>query len=248
MSYTRGACAPAIAAICYASGPAGAKLECERFSFVIVSHRHRFVFLAVPRTATHAVRAALAPALGDEDWQQEALLSGSRSPLPPLARIGHGHVSAREAEAHLPASVWRRYFKFAFVRDPYDRFVSICAMLNKRHGAWAGRETAFMKLALATPRFRARVLAHPQSRLLEAEAGVDFVGRFETLQCSFNEVCRRVGIAAAPPLPQVNQASHRPYHTYYDDALVEAVTRFYQDDFTAFGYPPSASAGALACA
>ena len=214
---------------------------------MIVSHRHRFIFLAVPRTATHAVRAALAPVLGEEDWQQEALFSGARSPLPPLARIGHGHVSAREAEAHLPASVWRGYFKFAFVRDPYDRFVSVCAMLNKRHGAWAGRETAFMKQALAAPRFRARVLACPQSQLLEAEASVDFVGRFEALQHAFDEVCQRVGIAAAP-LPQVNQASHRPCHAYYDDALVEAVTRFYQDDFTAFGYKTSATAGALACA
>ena len=213
---------------------------------LIVSHRHKFIFLAVPRTATHAVRAALAPALGEEDWQQEALRGAARSPLPALARIGHGHVSASEAETHLPADVWRRYFKFAFVRDPYDRFVSICAMLNNRGGPWAGRETAFMKRALATPRFRARVLVRPQSRLLMAQTGVDFVGRFEALQRSFDEVCRRVGVAPAP-LPQVNETSHRPYHTYYDDALVEAVTRFYHDDFAAFGYQPSACAEALPC-
>ena len=28
---------------------------------MIVSHRHRFVFFAVPRTGTHAVRTALQP-------------------------------------------------------------------------------------------------------------------------------------------------------------------------------------------
>ena len=97
---------------------------------MIVSHRHRFIFFAVPRTGTHAVRAALQPFPGPDDWQQKELLGRVRSPLPTLRRMEHGHITLRQARAHLPEAVWRTYFKFAFVRNSCDRFVSACAIRN----------------------------------------------------------------------------------------------------------------------
>ena len=217
---------------------------------MIVSHRHRFIFFAVPRTGTHAIRAALAPFLGPGDWQQEGLRTGARSPLPPLARIGHGHISLRFARPHLPEAVWRSYFKFAFVRDPYDRFVSACAMMNKRNAEYAGHETAVMKYTLTRLRgavgaadFRKLTLARPQAGLLVDEGGrigVDFLGRYETLQESFAQVCRRIGIPAQP-LPVVNAAAHRPCDDYYDDELRGLVTCFYRRDFALLGYPRASS-------
>ena len=88
---------------------------------MIVSHRHKFIFLAVPRTGTHAVRDALAPLLGEADWQQEALVRGVYSPVPMLARLGHGHVSLREAQAHFAGlRVAKLCCKFAVVRNRYD--------------------------------------------------------------------------------------------------------------------------------
>lgn len=219
---------------------------------MIVSHRHRFIFLAVPRTGTHAARAALAPFLGPEDWQQEALRNGARSPLPAIARIGHGHVTAAQARTHLPAEVWNGYFKFAVVRNPYDRFVSVCAMLNKRNPLYAGRETAFMKRALATPPFQRRVLVRPQARALVVENGarrlaVDFLGRYETLEASFAEACRRAGLPP-PPLTRANAADHADYRAYYDDELVAIVSAFYADDFAALGYRRVNCADDLPCA
>ena len=216
---------------------------------MIVSHRHKFIFLAVPRTGTHAVREALAPLLGEGDWQQEALVGRTRSPVAALARLGHGHVSARQAEAHLPPEVWRGYFKFAIVRNPYDRYVSVCAMLNKRRGDYAGVETAFMKRALGVPRFRARVLVRPQMRLLEDDKGdipLDFVGRFETVQCSLTEACRRIGLPEVV-LRRRNATRHAPYAAYYDDELALAVAAFYRDDFDAFGYRAVDAAAQLPC-
>lgn len=216
---------------------------------MIVSHLHKFIFLAVPRTGTHAVRRALAPFLGEADWQQEALVQGTRSPLPMLARLRHGHISARQAQAHLPGCVWRRYFKFAVVRDPYDRFVSVCAMLNKHNPRYAGNETAFMKRALEVPKFRARVLVRPQVDLLANQAGqiaVDFVGRFETLEASLGEAGRRIGLAQLA-LQRVNATRHAPHENYYDDDLVRRVGSFYREDFARLGYRCVTSAAQLPC-
>ena len=205
---------------------------------MIVSHRHRFVFFAVPRTGTHAIRTALGPILGDDDWQQQALTVQVRLPVPALARLNHGHLTLRQVRANLPPTVWRDYFKFGFVRNPYDRFVSVCAMLNKRNPGYRSRETAFMKRALTIPRFRQRVLVRPQVEMLldeSGELGMDFVGRYETLQESFGTACRQIGIAEVDLQPS-NASEHDAYESYYDDELFATVTAFYRRDFEAFGY------------
>ena len=205
---------------------------------MIVSRRHRFIFFAVPRTGTHAIRKALGPVLGEDDWQQQSLTEQVRLPVPALARLNHGHLALRQVQASLPPTVWRDYFKFAFVRDPYDRFVSVCAMLNKRNPGYRGRETAFMKRALTIPRFRQRVLVRPQVDMLMDEAGklgMDYVGRYETLQQGFGEVCRQIGIAEVD-LERSNASEHDGYASYYDHELLAAVTTFYRRDFEVFGY------------
>ena len=220
---------------------------------MIVSYRHRFIFFAVPRTGSHAVRAALRPFLGPGDWQQEGLRMRVRSPLPALAGIGHGHVTLRQARRHLPEALGGTYFKFAFTRNPHDRFVSACAMLNARNTGYAGNETAVMKRTLAGLQgavkhadFQKLVLVRPQTGLLvdeDGRIGMDFIGRYETLQDSFAEACRRIGIPVQR-LAVVNATVHRPWEDYYDDELRRLVTRFYRRDFETLGYAPAVGPGA----
>ena len=217
---------------------------------MIVSHRHRFIFFAVPRTGTHAVRAALAPCLGDDDWQQQSLTEQVRLPVPELARVGHGHLTLRQLQAHLPETIGRDYFKFAFVRNPYDRFVSVCAMLNRRNPDYRGREAAFMKQAIRATRFRQRALVRPQRDLLvdtRGLLGMDFIGRFEDLQGSFGEACRRIGIQERD-LALCNATEHLDYTHYYDDELLGLVNGFYRPDFDSLGYEVSMSARTMPCA
>ncbi|MDE0036005.1 MAG: sulfotransferase family 2 domain-containing protein [Gammaproteobacteria bacterium] len=192
----------------------------------------------MPRTGTHAIRTALGPVLGDGDWQQQSLTARVRLPVTALARFNHGHLTLSQVQANLPPTVWREYFKFAFVRNPYDRFVSVCAMLNKRNPDYRGRETAFMKRALMIARFRQRVLVRPQVDMLADETGtlgMDYVGRYETLREGFGEVCRQIGIGEID-LERSNVSEHDEYASYYDDELLAAVTTFYRRDFEAFGY------------
>ena len=215
---------------------------------MILSNRHRFIFFAVPRTGTHSVRTALQPHLGEGDWQQETLRRELASPVPALARVGHGHLSLRQVQAHLPEEVWAGYFKFAFVRNPYDRFVSSCAFLNTHNPGYAGNELAFMKRALAAEGFRRRVLVRPQAEFLEDELGalgMDFVGRYETLPASFAQACRRIGLPPRP-LPRSNASSHKPFSHYCDDELLRTVTDFYRSDFERLGYEKAAAVEALA--
>ena len=205
---------------------------------MIISHKHRFIFFAVPRTATHALRQALRPCLGEEDWEQQALFGKQSIPVPGIAAIGHGHVSFEQLRAHLPAQTWSSCFKFGFVRNPFDRFVSTCFFLNRRNPDFAGNEVKFMRWAIGDERFRGRVLARPQYRLLTDENDtlmMDYVGRYETLQESFDGICRQIGLAPTK-LGRRNESSHRNYACYYDSSLQRAVADWYRKDFELFGY------------
>lgn len=211
---------------------------------MIVSHRHQFVFFAVPRTGTHAIRAALQPHLGPGDWQQQTLTAQLRLPVPELAKVRHGHIGLREAEAELPVAVSRDYFKFAVVRNPYDRFVSACAFMHRRNRAYVGNETFFRHDALH--RQKEHMLIRPQVELLVdagGRLGMDYIGRYETLDESFREICSRAGLPETT-LARVNSSVHAPYPTCYDDRLAKAVADFYGADFNLLGYPTALPAGA----
>ena len=216
---------------------------------MIVSHKHRFIFFAQPRTGTHSIRAALQPHLGAGDWQQQALTRTLSLPIPELARIGHGHISLEQVQACLPHETWREYFKFAMVRNPYERYVSACTFLNRVNPDYAGRETTFMKTALTRQRFRRRALVRPQTTMLvdgDGIVGMDFVGRYERLQNDFDRACERIGIPARS-LTRRNASHHGDYRRYYDETLLEQVNDFYRADFEHFDYAMAETPEALAC-
>ncbi|NND81810.1 MAG: sulfotransferase family 2 domain-containing protein [Gammaproteobacteria bacterium] len=205
---------------------------------MIVSHRHRYIFFAVPKTATHAVREALRQNLGDDDWEQQVLTGQQFLPIPALARIGHGHISAQQAQAHLPEAMWRDYKKLAFVRNPYDRFVSACAFLNRNNPDYQASPLAWMKLALGREKFRQRILIQPQAGQLCDEQGdlaMDFVGRYESLQESMHEMCDLLALPRVE-LQRRNTSNHRAYHETIDAELQQALTEFYADDLRLFDY------------
>ena len=197
----------------------------------------------MPKTATHAIRQALAPHLGEDDWQQQNLFGKTRLPIPVLAAREHGHLAVREVRPHLPGDTWASYFKFAFVRNPFDRFVSTCFFLYRREPDYVRDPTAHMKQALGIERFRQRVLVVPQSSLLTDTDGAlapDYIGRFEDLQASFEKVCRRIGIPEVI-LEKKNISEHSVFTQYYDEELKEMVTEFYRDDLRNFTYRFEAS-------
>lgn len=206
---------------------------------MIVSHRHRFIFAAVPKTGTHSVRQALREQLGDGDVEQVGLFVNKRFPWEELAAIQHGHLSLRQVRPYLGEEAFSGYFKFAFVRNPFDRFVSYCAFMLRGGDVFQQRPREVMRHFLFGEPPEHHILFQPQASLLTDEDGesllADRVGRVEDMQGSYDEICARIGIASRP-LDRVNDSRRGDYRRYYDQVLIDGVAARYAQDLDLFGY------------
>jgi hypothetical protein len=205
---------------------------------MIVSHRHRFIFAAVPKTGTHSVRQALREHLGDEDIEQVGLFVNKRFPYEDLAAIRHGHLGLAQVRPHLGDDAFDAYFKFGFVRNPFDRFVSYCAFMTRDGDLFKRSPHTVMEHFLFAEPPENHILFQPLWTVLAYADGrllADDVGRDEDMQRSYDAICARIGIPSRA-LEQVNGSSRGDYRQYYTPRLADAVAARYARDLELFGY------------
>ncbi len=140
------------------------------------------------------------------------------------------------------------YFKFAFVRNPWDRLVSAFSYLNAggcnrfdadfRAQHLERYNGNFLRFVDDLERLSTHQHFRPQSHWVCSDDGqllVDFVGRFEFMEADFQHVADRLGLTAGV-LPRLNTSAHADYTTYYDATRRDRVAALYKDDIVRFGY------------
>jgi hypothetical protein len=204
---------------------------------MIISPQHRFIFAAIPKTGTHAVRQALREHMGPQDLEQVGLFVNRKLPIPDLAKIGHGHLTLQQVRPYFKPEDFEGFFKFAFVRNPFDRFISYCAFMTREGGQFEQNPKGVMGHFIANPQWQ-HVLFQPQHTFVTDVDGkllTDYLGRVEEMQASYNDAARRIGIPRRP-LDRVNASSRKDYRDYYDQPLIDGVAKLYARDLDLFGY------------
>ena len=213
---------------------------------LLAPHRG-FLFVHIPKTGGTSVRAALKRAQRREPlypamWLCKRLdhLTGHR-----IAAKLPRHASVVAAKEMLPEELFRRLFKFAFVRNPWDLQVSSWHHLRReRPHLLAGVPDfeSFIKWKLDPERpyqFHLDTSIRPQWEFLvdlRGEWAVDLVGRYEHLADDYDRACGSIGIRP-PRLPERRRARDREdYRRYYDTALAERVGEWFARDAASFGY------------
>jgi hypothetical protein len=214
---------------------------------MLISHRHQFAFVHVPKTGGSSVFTALAPHGDHADgyWANRCLsLVGIHVNhyAPWQLRKFRTHTPAEALRRHLPAGVFDDLFTFAFVRNPWDLMVSYYHFL----GAKQKRTTHFnhrRRLVGRLPDFESYVRYEirrgkiSQTRMVADRRGrvlVTFLGRYESLGTDFAHVCRRLDVVA--PLGRSNRSSRGDYRDYYAPRLAALVRDHFAEDVERFGY------------
>ncbi len=205
---------------------------------MIISHKHKYIFVAIPKTGTHAIRFALREFLGENDLEQVGLFVQRRFPFKQTAHIKHGHIKCKEIKEVLGSGVWQDYFKFSFVRNPWDRYISYCFFMHRNNREFLSDPYKYLQMTIDDTTHHDRIHFIAQHEFIYDDVGnpmVDYVGRYEDLQNSYKFICKEIGIPYRD-LVKVNSSKHLPYRQYYDMVLTNKVGRFYQRDVELLNY------------
>jgi len=169
------------------------------------------------------------------------------------------HFTYLELKQNLPILFLNNAHKFAFVRNPWDRFVSEYSWRKQRYQNLSHRRKKnlfYSQNDLETLEAFVRVLELPkenrecgklgfnghletQLSFIVDETGtqvMDFIGRFETFEQDIQYIIShcKLNFTNVPHL----QRSHRrkDYRFYYSNYTRSAVESFYNEDIDAFGY------------
>jgi len=224
---------------------------------MILSHTHKFIFIANGKTGTSSIETALERYQEGEEFEVGIERLYTPRHVPP--------VVLRE---QLGAKIWDEYFTFTFVRNPWDWFVSQY-FWNHKPGPISKKKlvldpfTTFQEYQRKSEKWAllkdldqfSPEDIHETYELLRQYRGIyqadslfqyhyvyspegneliDFVGRFENINSDFQLIAERIGIDVS--LPHRNSTSHRDYRAYYTPETVGLIETIYKKDIAAFDY------------
>jgi hypothetical protein len=177
----------------------------------MISHQYKCIFVHISKTAGRSISQAL------------SLCDVSET---------HTHKNLAEIKTYVPDIVFSTYFKWAVVRNPWERLLSFYQW-HKEHNLLAPNLTFSEWLPEYLNDFKSRIV---QMSWLEVGGciQVDYIARFERLQNDFGYISNKIGYIG--PLPHINKSQHSHYTESYTPDLVDLVRTKCWRDIETFGY------------
>ncbi len=214
---------------------------------MIISHKHKFIFLKSRKTAGSSIQVTLSKYCGSDDIITGQYLDGvddnSHSTGFNMDKFytNHPHPEIIPTklfiEQNMNPKIWNEYFKFAFVRNPYEIAVS--------RYFWERRGKGNVE-ACSVEDFRRWVkfdLLNKDYDWLHKYISIndnielDYIGRYENLSEDYNYICDRLDLPKDKlPVKKGGYRDKEHYSYYYDDETKDIVSNFFKTDIRLFGY------------
>lgn len=206
---------------------------------MIISHSKKFIFIHIYKVAGTSISDALKKyeALSLNSFRVYRFLSRNYPNLFPNKL--HRHVTARELQQILPPEIFKNYFKFAFVRNPWDWQVSLYYYMLKRKDHHQYDIISKMNFVEYIDWVVNTDITLQKDMLFDEsnQSLVDFIGKFENLEQDFQKACETIGITDTQ-LPHVNKSPRNKtgYRDYYNERAKDLIGQAYKADIELFGY------------
>src|SRR5262245_48617525 len=191
----------------------------------MISLRHKFLYVHIPKTAGNAVQNILRDYSEDKvvcltPYQDGVERFEVRNEQFNIQK----HSTLSDYQRELGNATLATLFKFCCVRNPWERAISYYFSPHRSTNIWERK--AFMAVLDEIKPYTAFLKLDVAGAKKSPFQNVDCIMRFERLEEDFHAVCERLGFPKTE-LPVRNKSARGHFSTYYDQELVELVRRRY---------------------
>ena len=133
---------------------------------------------------------------------------------------------------------WDTYFKFCFVRNPYDKIISAWNHINRFKIPFRN----YLSLDKIVNDVEYMHMFMPQYRSMineKAQKYINYVGKFEDLDIEFINILKYIGVKKIihNSNEKLNVRKHKKFHEYYEDQeILDNVNKILEEDFKYLDY------------
>jgi len=210
---------------------------------MIISHKHKFIFLKSTKTAGTSLEVSLASVCGPKD----VITTITKDGLP--EDYSHPHKNDKEFQPHLrPESIiskininiWNEYYKILPIRNPWDRMVSYWYWdVNKCKKTYTFSEyIEFKQIHSLLEWYKMPPNSWHTTTSNDKESCADFLIRFEHINEDFSKLCDLLKINPVK-LPHAKgnfRTNKKPYQKYYSNKTKEIIANRYHKEIELIGY------------
>jgi hypothetical protein len=204
---------------------------------MIISHKYKYIYIKNKKAAGSTIQGVLGKFAGDDDiftpmGHKKSYFNDN------IARNYKGfgtHFGAKEIIKKIDPKIWNTYYKFCFVRNPYDLMISWFCWLNTRKEL----QTKERFIKWIDEKFKrlkdyVRPIDNLKRYTINGKIIVDFRGKYENLINDLNFVLEKLGIdykvteENIPRLKTTQRKNRMHYSKFYDEKTIEYVSKAYR--------------------
>lgn len=227
---------------------------------MIISHKHKFIFLKTRKTAGTSIEIALSKFCGEDDLitpqvqedekiREERGYQVARNYAVPLGGYTYRnwaslifkwkktyykrHTPASYVSQRIDPAVWNSYFKFCFERNPWDKAISLYYWLAPGLDPKPGLREYFQG------EIDKRRLSNWYIYAMDDGLAVDYVARYENLDEELDRICERLNLPGKLELPHAKgqfRKDRRDYREVLDDQTRAVIDRICAKEIKLLGY------------
>jgi hypothetical protein len=127
---------------------------------------------------------------------------------------------------------WATYYKFAFIRNPYDKLISAWYHINRYNIPFKN----YLNLSNTCNDVEYMHMFLPQIRNIidtKGKININYIGKFETLEEDFQIILKNIGIKKIVHEvdKKLNKRNHKPFYEYYDQEALTKANLILTEDF-----------------